>query len=154
MKPGPIFDRIGLRELRRARKIRSKDLAERIGCRHDYLSRIENGGARPSRKLAGRMAEVLGVPVESLYLPPGSTARGPLKARSGEENELLAAFRELSPEHADYVLALTLGLAGGGSLEAATAAAQGYAAVQARRRAAASPEEKPPRRSSEGGQSG
>ena len=150
----PTFDRIGLRELRRARKMTGMEFAKKIGCGNDHLSRIENGGTSPSRKLAERMAKVLGVPVESLYLPAGSPVRGALAARSSEENELLDAFRRLSPEHADHVLALTLGLAGGGSLEGAAAAAQGYVSVQASRRAAAQPAGKPRPRSAGGGSSG
>ena len=138
------FDRIRLRELRRAKRLKGIEFAKRIGCSNDHLSRIENGGTSPSRKLVERMAKVLRVPAESLYV--AETMAGTLSTRSREENELLDAFRRLSPQQADYVVALTVSLADGGSLDAAAAAAQGYMAVQESRRASAARAGKPARR--------
>jgi len=138
------FDRIRLRELRRAKKLKGIEFAKRIGCSNDHLSRIENGGTSPSRKLVERMAKVLRVPAESLYV--AEAMAGALSTRSREEDELLGAFRQLSPQQADYVVALALSLADGGSLDAAAAAAQGYMAVQESRRASAAQAEKPARR--------
>ncbi|MBM4018923.1 MAG: helix-turn-helix transcriptional regulator [Planctomycetes bacterium] len=138
------FDRIRLRELRRAKRLKGIEFAKRIGCSNDHLSRIENGGTSPSRKLVERMAKVLRVPAESLYV--AEAMAGALSTRSREENELLGAFRRLSPQQADYVVALALSLADGGSLDAAAAAAQGYMAVQESRRASAAQAGKPARR--------
>ena len=143
------FDRIRLRELRRSRKLKGIEFAKRIGCSNDHLSRVENGGTSPSRKLMERMAKVLGVSAESLYV--AETMAGALSTRSREENELLDALRRLSPQQADYVVALALSLASGGSLDAAAAAAQGYMAVQESRRASAAQAERPARRGGTGG---
>ena len=139
-----VFDRIRLRELRRAKKIKGIEFAKRIDCSNDHLSRVENGGTSPSRKLVERMAKVLAVPAESLYVVEAMA--GAQSTRSREENELLDALRRLSPQQADYVVALALSLANGGSLDAAAAAAQGYMAVQESRRASAAQAEKPARR--------
>jgi len=138
------FDRIRLRELRRARKLTGIEFAKRIACSNDHLSRLENGGTSPSRKLVERMGKVLGVAPESLYV--NEAMAGALSTRSREETELLEAFRRLSPQNADYVVALALSLADGGSLDAAAAAAQGYMAVQESRRASAAQAGKPARR--------
>lgn len=145
----PTFDRIRLRELRREKGWKQIEFAEKVGCSNDHLSRIENGGTRPSRKLAARMAEALGVDVDSLYVTP--EPEGMLRTENGDEAELLDAYRRLSDEYADYVLALTLGLAKNANLDAASAAAEGYMTVRETRRDAGATEGTPPRPRGKGG---
>lgn len=145
----PTFDRIRLRELRREKGWKQIELAGKVGCSNDHLSRIENGGTRPSRKLAARMAEALGVDVDSLYVTP--EPEGMLRTENGDEAELLDAYRRLSEQYADYVLALTLGLAKDANLDAASAAAEGYMTVRETRRAAGATEGTPPRPRGKGG---
>lgn len=148
----PTFDRIRLRELRREKGWKGIEFAKKVGCSNDHLSRIENGGTSPSRKLAARMAEALEVEVASLYVTP--EPEGMLRTETGDEAELLEAYRQLSEGYADYVLALILGLAKGGDLDAASAAAEGYMTVRETRRAVAAKEGKPPRPDGKGGRRG
>jgi len=57
-----------IRELRKARALTQRTLAEKLGVDFTYLSKIENGrlDQPPSEKLIRRMAEVLGAPPEEL----------------------------------------------------------------------------------------
>lgn len=55
-----------LRECREAAKLSVRQLARAVGVSHALLSYIEAGKRKLSRAIAGRVAEALGIPVESL----------------------------------------------------------------------------------------
>ena len=59
-----------LRFLRRARKMRLKDLAANAGCSESLLSRVENGLVMPSLTTLHRAAKALGTNVSELLAPP------------------------------------------------------------------------------------
>jgi transcriptional regulator with XRE-family HTH domain len=66
-----------LREARRARRISQVRLAERMGCRQNYISDLERGARRPGPMFKAFAAEVLRYPpevVESWFAEVGERA--------------------------------------------------------------------------------
>jgi transcriptional regulator with XRE-family HTH domain len=59
-----------IRWARLARQLSRADLARRVGCSADSISRFENG-ASPSLVTARRIATVFAVPVDVLFPPDG-----------------------------------------------------------------------------------
>jgi transcriptional regulator with XRE-family HTH domain len=56
-----------LREKRRTAGLSQRQLAERVGVDFSYISKLENGRLpAPAAETVGRLAEVLGCPVEDL----------------------------------------------------------------------------------------
>lgn len=56
-----------LRAARKAQNLTQFELAKRTGCAQSYISMLEQG-LEPSRSdIAGRIAAVLGVPVDALF---------------------------------------------------------------------------------------
>ncbi|MCW5811538.1 MAG: helix-turn-helix transcriptional regulator [Labilithrix sp.] len=82
--------------------LRQADLAERAGMADATLSRIERNRLVPSIALAKRIADALGVPVDSLL----NASAKPPKARSLRPSEarLLATVRELDDAAVDDVV--------------------------------------------------
>lgn len=56
-----------IRELRKARGIAQEQLAEALGVEQQYMSRIELGKSYPSLDRLMRIAEILRVPLPSLF---------------------------------------------------------------------------------------
>ncbi len=63
-----------LRTIRRARKLRLKDLAAEAGCSESLLSRIENGIVMPSLTTLHRLSRALSTNVSALLAPPEADA--------------------------------------------------------------------------------
>jgi transcriptional regulator with XRE-family HTH domain len=56
-----------LRHARMVRKLRLKDLAERVGCSESMLSKVENDQVRPSLKILHRIAAELNTSIGALF---------------------------------------------------------------------------------------
>ncbi len=134
------FDRFRMRELRRKQGLSSKVLARKVKRSADHISRIENGKTPPGSDLAEKIAKVLRVTPESLWLPPGSAISSiSPSGLTPSEGELVEAYRALSATHQDLIIALALNLREAKTptqQQAAVIAAEGYQAVLAARRAA------------------
>jgi transcriptional regulator with XRE-family HTH domain/antitoxin (DNA-binding transcriptional repressor) of toxin-antitoxin stability system len=65
-----------IKELRQASGLTSAELARRAGMGRQTLSRIETGQRGLTRRFAAPLAAALGVPVQELYAPVGSTIPG------------------------------------------------------------------------------
>ncbi len=76
-----------LRELRRARGLRLKDVAARARCSESMLSKIENGVVSPSVNTLHRVARALGTTIGDLFAAPDSGA--PFVLRKGRRPTLL-----------------------------------------------------------------
>lgn len=61
-----------IRELRKARGLTQRALAERSGVAEKYLSDIERGQVNVSLALIARLADGLGVPAKELFPEPDS----------------------------------------------------------------------------------
>ncbi|MDP6635997.1 MAG: helix-turn-helix transcriptional regulator [Phycisphaerae bacterium] len=110
-------------------------LAEQIGCSRITISRAENdlGGTGILHKIA----HATGVPPRTLMKISGVSAPMPV---TGQERDLLAAFRKLDPVLQARAAGFVFGLAaGGGTEEGAALGAElssDLAAAEARRRTA------------------
>jgi transcriptional regulator with XRE-family HTH domain len=65
-----------IRELRLAAGLTQGKLAKRAELRPETVCRLENGLRKPYRSTAQRIADVLGVPVDSLFLPESCPQTG------------------------------------------------------------------------------
>ena len=61
-----MFNHEKLREIMDSRSIEQKELVESVGGHKTTISRIVNGDLEPSLKMAGRIADYLGVKVDDL----------------------------------------------------------------------------------------
>ena len=69
-----------IKELRKGRGLRQEDLARSCEVSRQTIIAIENDKYDPSLELAMKLAYVLGITVEELFLPPwaiGKHARAP-----------------------------------------------------------------------------
>ena len=57
-----------LKERRRALGFTQRELADRLGVKAGHITHLENGRRRPSLSLLGRLADVLGLEKEPLFL--------------------------------------------------------------------------------------
>lgn len=81
-----------LRHMRRLKKLRLKDIADRIGCSESMLSKIELDRANPSLQTIHKLAEALGSSVAALFA--GSDARKVSIYRPSERPTLLLGPKE------------------------------------------------------------
>ncbi|MEM4546838.1 MAG: helix-turn-helix transcriptional regulator [Nitrososphaerota archaeon] len=65
-----------LRKLRKKKEITQKELAERLGVSQPYISMLERGKRFPTLRIAMKLADIFGVPIEQLFP----------KRKEGEEN--------------------------------------------------------------------
>lgn len=61
-------------ELRRAQTLTQAELAERMRVSTNYLARVEGGRENLTIDSLAKLADVFGVPVLHLFLPPADTA--------------------------------------------------------------------------------
>ena len=85
--------------LREVKGLRASQVAKQAGISNPFLSLIERGERQPSLDVVGRVAEALGVPMESLILlsRPKSNLKSTNKAANGLA---LAVVRLAEAEHA------------------------------------------------------
>ena len=63
MNPGTSFG-LWLKARRRSMDLTQPDLAKRVGCSLETIVKIESGERRPSKQVAERLAECLGIPAD------------------------------------------------------------------------------------------
>ncbi len=70
------------RRLRVERALTIEDLADAAGVSPNFLGQVERGARNVSVRVAGSIAQALGVPIDQLFaaLPPGGTAPKPLRS--------------------------------------------------------------------------
>lgn len=61
-----------IKEFRKDRGLTLRQLAERVGCTHSYISQIEKGLTVPSLSMIGKLASALNVPVIDLFNDVGA----------------------------------------------------------------------------------
>jgi putative transcriptional regulator len=71
----PVNNR--LRELRAIRRWSQADLADRLDVSRQTINAVETGRYDPSLPLAFKMAELFGLPIESLFSPGADDAGQP-----------------------------------------------------------------------------
>lgn len=78
------FPNIGarLRNIRRARRLKLRDVADRVGCSEGYLSKIETSKTAPSLSVLHRVASALGTNMSYLFATDHD--RDQIVARCGE----------------------------------------------------------------------
>ncbi len=155
-----VFDGQRMAELRRARKLTGRQLAEIADCSNVTISRIENGHQQPTSSLAKRLADALAVPLEGLYVDSRRAAAsdrlvtalglGSIAAAKTDgavedaeiEKVVIDALRKMGPLHRAQAIGYILGLASSSSAFAAEAAAKlAESAEKARREPPASTED-------------
>ena len=89
MKALQEIEKLGnkVRTLRRSRKFRLSDLANRAGCTTAYISQIEKGSVSPSISVLKGIANALGVRLVDLFLVEGEDLED-VVVRSGEGYEI------------------------------------------------------------------
>jgi transcriptional regulator with XRE-family HTH domain len=133
-----------LAELRRAKKMTGKELADLAQCSNVTISRIENGHQQPTSSMAKRLARALGVPVERFYFDPlAGSERAALEDAEWANVEtqmqvVLEALRRLPAILRAKAIGFILGLATSTSPPAARAAASLAEAAERARQAGAS----------------
>ncbi len=83
-----------IRELRMARGMTQKELAEAIDLTIESLSRAERGAITPTVQTLGRMARALGTSLDALA--EGSAVREPPQPTKHEAPELARLHRQLA----------------------------------------------------------
>jgi putative transcriptional regulator len=71
----PVNNR--LRELRAVRRWSQADLADRLDVSRQTINAVETGRYDPSLPLAFKMAELFGLPIETLFSPGADDAGQP-----------------------------------------------------------------------------
>jgi transcriptional regulator with XRE-family HTH domain len=100
-----------LREWRRVRRISQLQLALQAGVSARHLSYVETGKARPSRDLASRLADVLGMPLRERNALLVAAGFAPIYPETSLETPALAAIRraiDLTLEHHEPFPALVI----------------------------------------------
>ncbi len=93
-----------LRELRKAKGMNQKELADKVGIDFTYLSKLENDAVkRPSPHVLHRLSEALDVPYEELmrlagYRVPGESDTAPAAAIGA------ALFADLTEDERDELV--------------------------------------------------
>lgn len=88
-----------LRELRRSRRLRLRDVAAELAVSPATLSAIENGRTGTSSERVARFAEIFGVPVEQVFEPEPVVLAGADERPPGERPVLLGGAL---PEDGDW----------------------------------------------------
>jgi len=111
-----MFDGKALRAARKQAGLTGIELARRVGVSNVTISRIENHHQFPSRSLAERIAEALGVQVEMFYPKgPESKRQSNMPELTNEERDILNAVRRLDRIGQAKVWAFVMGLASSSS---------------------------------------
>jgi transcriptional regulator with XRE-family HTH domain len=96
-----------IRELRKAKSLGQRGLAERIGVSHTYVSKIENGkldfGDYPSEQLIHSIAKILDCDSRELLLLAGKIPPD-IRKRVVERPDAFRRFAELDNETIDWLL--------------------------------------------------
>lgn len=71
-----------LRQARKAKGLKLKELAEKVGCSESLLSKIENDRARPSLQMLHKIVGHLGITISQLFAERAPS--GSIVVRSGE----------------------------------------------------------------------
>ena len=108
-----MFDGKAMKSARRAKRITGQELARRVAVTNVTISRVENERQAPSRDLAERIAQELGVEAASLYRDQ-ERGQGPMTSDlPSEEQGVLVAFRRLDRLGRAKAWAFLTGLASG-----------------------------------------
>ena len=75
-----------MRAARRAKRLKLKDIAERVKCSESLLSKIENNKANPSLHMLHKICKALGMTIQSFFSPPTDAAK--IVHRKGERQFL------------------------------------------------------------------
>lgn len=75
-----------LRTARRAKRLKLKDVAERVECSESLLSKIENDKANPSLHMLHKICKALGMTIQSFFSPPTDATK--IVWRKGERQLL------------------------------------------------------------------
>ncbi len=126
-----IFDGQRMAELRKAQSLTGLELSKRIACSNVTISRIENGHQQPTRAIAQRIADALGVPLTELSIDPRRAARRSGDVDSDTERLVVEALRSMDPLLRAKAVGFILGLASSASPEAAEAAGKLAEAAEA-----------------------
>ena len=88
-------------------------LARAVGRHRVTISDVETGKLRPRRELAGKLADVLSLDLESLYIdteaPPSTGAAG----LTAEERQVIEIMRGCNEMQRAKIWAFAMGMAGG-----------------------------------------
>lgn len=91
-----------IRTIRKERALTQDELAGLVGVSRSAVAQWETGRAGQLTPNLARIAEALGVGIESLT--HGEDKRGPLAAASGDELALLRLYRECAPADRQLLL--------------------------------------------------
>ena len=94
-----------IRAARRNSKLSQDDLAERIGCSRITISRAEQG--KCGRKLAKKIADSLGVPVESFYGSDTADAGG----LTEQQRQVVDIMKRFGPSTSYAIWSFAMGCA-------------------------------------------
>ena len=75
-----------MRAARSAKRLKLKDVAERVECSESLLSKIENDKANPSLHMLHKICKALGMTIQSFFIPPTDAAK--IVHRKGERQLL------------------------------------------------------------------
>jgi transcriptional regulator with XRE-family HTH domain len=114
-----MIDGSKMKAAMKARGVSSQTLATMLGMSRQSISRILNGWQNPPADTSGRIAEALGVPLESICLSALE-----LSELTREECEVVEAMRSLGRIGSGQIWAFSKGLQASGSLSAAEAASE------------------------------
>jgi len=96
-----------IRELRKAKNLSLRALADAVGVSFTYISKIENGkldfGDYPGEDLIGKLATALGVRTDELMILAKKIPEG-IKKRVIERPDAFRRFAELDDEGIDRLL--------------------------------------------------
>lgn len=98
-----------LRTLRRRRKLRLRDIAERVSCSEGLISKIEHGRVTPSLKVLHGIAAALDVSIASLFAEPQialvqRAGERPVIDLAGHESDRRIKLEQLIAHTRDAVL--------------------------------------------------
>jgi DNA-binding XRE family transcriptional regulator len=118
-----------VRAARRAKGFKTQEaLAKALGVAATTVGRIERQECAFSPKLYTRLAQLVGKPLEELSVD-GVPAK-----QSPETQEVVRALGKIGPAESDFVVALVLALAEGGTVDAAISAGKMFSRIRALRR--------------------
>ena len=98
-----ISEKTALYEIRRARGMTQRQIAEAVGVEPDHISKLEIGDRKLSPELIDRLSKVL------------NCSKGELLGEEGvseEEREILDMYKNLTPEKKQAVKAMLKALSG------------------------------------------
>lgn len=119
-----VFDRELMSEARRAAGMTQGELGGHVGRNRVTISDIERGKLRPGEELAVRIAEVLGLDVESFWKPPPQRRLEEDLNLTAAEAQVINAMRSIGQVERAKIWAFAMGLAAGGGAAGANAAAE------------------------------